>query len=225
MILPIKSAGLALALICLSERAIACELALALAIDVSGSVDRKEYRLQMDGLAEALRAPDVREALVGAQAAVLVVQWTGNGRQEISVPWRRLPDGAAVAVLADEVAAIPRPWSQYSTAIGEALHFTADAFRAAPTCTRRVIDLSSDGRSNEGMPLASSRAALLAEGFTINGLAIEGSEPELMAYFEREIIGGPGAFVISADGYADYPAKIRRKLFREAAERLAFVVE
>ena len=36
----------------------ACDLALVLAVDVSGSVDAGEYQIQMGGLAEALRESD-----------------------------------------------------------------------------------------------------------------------------------------------------------------------
>ncbi|MEO0864759.1 MAG: DUF1194 domain-containing protein, partial [Pseudomonadota bacterium] len=52
-------------------------LALLLAVDVSGSVDKQEYRTQMDGLAAALRDGIVADALVAQRAQVALVQWTG----------------------------------------------------------------------------------------------------------------------------------------------------
>ena len=51
----------------------ACDLALILAVDVSGSVDAQEYRIQMDGLAEALRDSVISEALVRAEAELMLV--------------------------------------------------------------------------------------------------------------------------------------------------------
>ena len=45
----------------------ACDLALALAVDISGSVDPKEYDIQMQGLSAALRDGVVAEALVRAE--------------------------------------------------------------------------------------------------------------------------------------------------------------
>ena len=45
---------LAAALALVASPAAGCELALALAVDVSGSVEADEYRLQMDGIAAAL---------------------------------------------------------------------------------------------------------------------------------------------------------------------------
>ena len=62
-------------------RAVACDLALVLAVDVSGSVDRGEYRVQMDGLAAALRDGVVVDALIHQQAYVSLIQWSGASRQ------------------------------------------------------------------------------------------------------------------------------------------------
>ncbi|MEL6233190.1 MAG: DUF1194 domain-containing protein [Pseudomonadota bacterium] len=194
-----------------------CDLALALAIDVSGSVDPGEYRLQMDGLAAALRDPTVSDALVGASAAVMVVQWTGASRQAVIVPWRRMLARQDLLALADEVERAPRLWRHFSTGIGEALTFSATQFDAVSDCRRRVIDVSGDGRSNEGVPPEDVGAGLVRYGFTINGLAIEGSEEDLTGYYRAFVIAGPGAFVMTAESFADYPETIRRKLLTEVA--------
>ena len=83
----------------------ACDLALVLAVDVSGSVDAEEYRIQMDGLAEALRDPIVSEALVRAEAHLMLVQWTGATRQMVTLPWRAMTNFVAVEEFAADVAA------------------------------------------------------------------------------------------------------------------------
>lgn len=193
----------------------ACEVALALAIDVSGSVDPTEYRLQMDGLAEALRDPTVSDALVAARAAIAVIQWTGQDRQSVVVPWRRIAARADLEALADEIARAPRIWRHFSTGIGEALAFAAAQFGAVSDCARRVIDVSGDGRSNEGLPPEEVRGGLVRLGFVVNGLAIEGSEEDLTGYYRRRVIGGPGSFVLTAASFHDYPRAIRRKLLME----------
>ncbi|MCW1950803.1 MAG: DUF1194 domain-containing protein, partial [Octadecabacter sp.] len=46
-----------------------CRQALALGLDVSGSVDVQEYRLQLDGLALALGDPEVTAALLAHPGA------------------------------------------------------------------------------------------------------------------------------------------------------------
>ena len=82
----------------------ACDLALVLAVDVSGSVDIDEYRIQMDGLAAALRDGIIAEALVRGGARVAVIQWSGSGRQELSLPWVAISDFSVVDRLSNEIA-------------------------------------------------------------------------------------------------------------------------
>ena len=65
-----------------------CGLALVLAVDVSGSVSTNEFRIQMDGLAAALRDGIVADALVDEQAQISLIQWTGSSRQRQSIGWR-----------------------------------------------------------------------------------------------------------------------------------------
>lgn len=210
-----------LALALLASPARACDLALILAVDVSGSVDPEEYRIQMQGLAEALGDGVVAEALVRGEAALLLMQWTGESRQVVSIPWTHIDSPAALAAFAAQVAGTPREWRNFSTALGEALDLALAEFAQAPACRRRVLDISGDGRSNEGREPRSFHAALARAGVTVNALAIEGSEDGLTAYFRENVITGPGAFVIPANGYGDYPDRMRRKLIRETASALS----
>ena len=216
--------------VCLSERATArpCELALVLAIDVSGSVDAGEYSLQVEGLAAALRSPEVAEALsaVGRKGVlVTVIHWSGNGQQVQVVPWTRLSDRASVRRLAAEIASFPRQFDKYSTAIGEALRYASSRFRELPsTCRRLVIDVTGDGRSNEGWSPHLIRDRLIAEGVTVNALVILASDPKLLAYFQKHVIGGAGSFAMSADRFEDYPEAIKRKLVREILPPIASIV-
>lgn len=200
----------------------ACDLALILAVDVSGSVDSREYRIQMDGLAEALRDGAVSEALVRARAEVLVMQWSGSSRQRISIPWVEVVDFDIADALADQVASAPRVWRNFSTAIGEALVIAEQAFGDVPHCARKVLDVSGDGFSNEGVAPEQVRALLGQSGITINALAIEESERGLTAYFRENVIWGPGAFAVTAANFEDYPRRIRQKLLREITEQVSF---
>lgn len=197
----------------------ACDLALLLAVDVSGSVDRDEYRIQMGGLAAALRDGIVADALVSQQAQVALVQWTGASRQRQTIPWTPMLSYADVLRLAERVDGDERVWRNYSTAIGEAVAVSRAAFAEVPHCRRRVIDVSGDGVSNEGIAPATQRAALDADGIVLNALAIETDDTDLTAYFFENLISGPGAFVMTADGFADYPVQIKRKLQRETTKQ------
>ena len=196
----------------------ACDIALVLAVDVSGSVDNTEFRIQMDGLAEGLRDPSVSEALVVGEAAIMVLQWTGTTRQAISIPWTQVRSFEEVDALASRIETVNRKWRNYSTAIGEAMEFSQAQFADAPACDRHVIDISGDGSSNEGVEPKDAAAELLAAGTTVNALGIEGAEPMLTEYFWENVILGPGAVVITANSFDEYPRRMRMKLLREVSK-------
>lgn len=208
-----RNAAFGLALTALPAQA--CDVALALTVDVSGSISPAEYDVQMLGLADALEDPTISDALVRGQVALILIQWTGSGRQVVSIPWTRVTDRAALQSFATQVRATGRAWRHFSTAIGDALLFTAAQFAQAPQCARQVIDVSGDGVSNEGTIVMQSRERVVALGVTINGLAIETSVENLTRYYDRFVIGGEGAFVLTALNYEDYPRAIRRKLLSE----------
>ncbi len=209
--------------LCLAPAVKACDLALALAVDVSGSVDSDEFRIQMDGLAAGLRDPVVSEALVRANARLMLVQWTGSSRQRITVPWTEIDGFPAIDGFAEKVASDPRVWRNFSTAIGEALEVIVSSFSEVSDCKRHLIDISGDGISNEGVEPADLRDSLKRRGITVNAIAIEESEPDLTAYFFENVIVGEGAFVVSASGFEDYPERIRKKLLREVTRQTAGV--
>ena len=199
----------------------ACEVALLLAIDVSGSIDRAEYRLQIDGLATALQDSEVADALLLAQAALGVVQWSGTGKQVVSIPWRRMLSNREVATFAARSRDLPRAYTGSDTAVGEAIGFAAAEFDAVADCKRRVIDISGDGPQNAGFPLSSGRAEAGGRGIEINAIAIEdvGRSIPITEFYRRYVIT-PNGFVITARGLSDYPRAIREKILREVTKPL-----
>ncbi len=199
----------------------ACDLALVLAVDVSGSVDHEEYRIQMDGLAFALQDGIVVDALVEQRAFVTLIQWSGSGRQRQTIAWRQIETATDVAALSKAISEDPRVWRNFSTAVGEALELSLDVLTEVSSCGRKVIDVSGDGISNEGVPPGGVRGALKAEKVTVNALAIETDADDLTGWFFENVIHGEGAFVITANGFGDYPDKIRRKLQRETTRQIS----
>jgi Ca-activated chloride channel family protein len=195
-----------------------CEIALVLTIDTSGSIDRGEYRIQTEGLADALADPEVADALVLGQVALAVVQWSGTGQQSLSLPWRRMLGHDAVADFSAAARGLDRAFAGSDTAVGEAIGFSVDQFAAVSDCRREVIDISGDGPINAGRPLGPERAAALEAGIAINAVAIEdaGRSIPITEFYRRAVIT-PGGFVLTARGLADYPRAIREKLLREVA--------
>ena len=206
---------------CFPFAARACELALVLAVDVSGSVDRREYDIQMQGLAAALHDGIVREALVDGEVMLTLIQWTGSSRQRQTIPWTQMMRDEDVTAFAERVITHERVWRNFSTAIGEALLISERALTEVPQCRRKVIDVSGDGISNEGVSPASRHPALKSMGVVVNALAIETGDEDLTGWFYENLIMGPGAFVITANGFEDYPEQIRRKLIREITRPLS----
>lgn len=199
----------------------ACDVALMLAVDVSGSVDAEEYRIQMDGLAAALVDRSVSGALVASNAEVALMQWTGTGRQSVVVNWTQMSDPDDVAAFAFQVATVPRLWQDFSTAIGEAMQLSLPYFAIVDHCDRLVIDISGDGVSNEGSFPSDHWPALEAAGVTVNALVIEDTGFDLTGWFETHVITGPGAFAVTANTFDEYPEQIVRKLYRELTQPIS----
>ncbi len=199
----------------------ACGLALVLAVDVSGSVDHREYRVQMDGLAAALRDGTVVDALLRERAQVTLIQWTGSSRQRQTIGWQQMVHAQDVARFARQVEQDPRVWRNFSTAVGEAVELSLEVLAQVPECTRKVIDVSGDGISNEGALPEVHREALSEMGVIVNALAIETGRDDLTTWFFENLIHGEGAFVITANGFEDYPTQIRRKLQRETTRQVS----
>jgi Protein of unknown function (DUF1194) len=209
---------LVLIALCLATPAGAdCRLALALAVDVSRSIDAQDYVIQTDGLAGALSDKDVRTAIFGpeGQVALAIYYWSGRGYQDLIQPWVILDSPEALDAAIWEVRRTPRPKAPLATALGDALSYGLDLMSDAPDCDRRVIDVAGDGRNNDGISVARTYEREDFTGITINGLAVGEHEADIVDYYADELIRGPGAFVEVAPRQSDYPAAIRRKLLRE----------
>jgi hypothetical protein len=194
-----------------------CRLALALAVDVSRSIDASDFVIQTEGLAAALEDEDVREAILGpeGQVALAVYQWSGERHQELIQDWVLLDGPEALDRAIWAVRQAERPVVRQATAFGAALQFGADLLARAPVCARSVLDVAGDGQNNVGISVATAYERSDFDGITVNGLAIGEHEQGIVGYFRKHVIRGPGAFVEVAPRQVDYPPAIRRKLLRE----------
>ncbi|MEI4485635.1 DUF1194 domain-containing protein [Frigidibacter sp. MR17.14] len=199
-----------------SRAATRCDVALVLAIDVSGSIDTGEYRLQTDGLSLALSDPDVVSALVSGGAAVTVMHWSSVFQQQVVIPWRRVQEPADVEALARDAAVIPRSFTRSDTAPGEMIATLPDLFATAPACARKVADISGDGPVNAGRPVPPESKRAQEAGITLNAIAIEdrGGGNPITEFYRRYVIT-PDGFVLTARGLGDYAPVLRKKLLRE----------
>jgi len=206
-----------------------CRQALALGLDVSGSVDTREYRLQLDGLAAALTDPRVSRALLSMPAApvrLAVYEWSGPGYQRLLLDWTEIADRATLTRIAAGLAATARRPAPPGTGLGAAMHHGARLLADQPDCWRRTLDISGDGRHNQGPHPRAVKAELLPQGITLNALVIGADTPRgddrrqadfgaLSSYFRAWVILGQGAFVETALGFEGYGEAMARKLLRE----------
>lgn len=198
-----------------------CRLALALALDVSRSVDAREHALQRGGLIAALRAPQVRRAFfaVPLPVALAVYEWSGPAEQHLLLDWTLIRAPGDLDGVADRLARAPRNGTEAPTAMGQALLYGAALMARGPDCLFRTIDISGDGENNEGPGPQDVYALPDFAAITVNGLPINGAEYEteiqLIPWFLDNVRHGPGAFIEVAQGFADFERAMTAKLERE----------
>lgn len=198
---------------------VSVDLELVLAVDSSASVDDREFELQVRGMARAFRDPAAIEAIQSGpfkSIAVTVVEWASADFQVVDIPWMLISDRQSAHHIAQILDNMPRAIRTGATSISGALRFSARLFGDnGYKGIREVIDMSCDGRNNQGAEVEVVRDAVIAQGITINGLTILNEHPTLNHYFEQRIIGGVGAFVEIANDYQAYSDAFLRKLIKE----------
>lgn len=206
-----------------------CRQALALGLDVSGSVDAREYRLQIDGLADALGAQPVRDALLqmpGTPVELMVYEWSGPDDPAVILPWTAITGPAVLEAARAQIRATERRAASPGTALGLAMREGLRHLDQRRGCWKRTLDISGDGKSNLGPRPVLERSAFEGTDITINALVIGADNPSigdlrqaevsgLSRYFQAEVIWGSGSFVETALGFEDYAAAMARKLERE----------
>ncbi|TAJ36064.1 MAG: DUF1194 domain-containing protein [Reyranella sp.] len=202
------------------------DLQLVLAVDVSRSIDEVEAELQRRGYVEALTNDRIIDAILSGEhrrIALCYTEWAGTHYQTVVIDWSVIDSAAGARRFADKLAEAPRS-SQSWTAVGAALLHAGQRFENSGfTSKRRVIDVSGDGRTNDGPPAEIVRDRLVAQGIVINGLPVMmnrtnfGRPPDLTLdrYYEENVIGGPGSFMIVADNFDQFGRAVRTKLVRE----------
>ncbi len=189
-----------------------------LAVDASASVSDEEFNLQVRGLAEAFWHRSVGQAIRAAGdlgLAVALIQWADDDQHALSVDWTVVRDAASARQFAKRVDGVRR--TVYgNTALGVALEFAILQLEGNGFVGRRkVIDVSGDGPSNQGSAAWLARDLAVARGITVNGLAILNEDPTLRRYYRSNVIGGTGAFVMTANDYDAYRLAILTKLLKE----------
>lgn len=205
------------------------DLELVLAVDVSGSIDAEELKLQREGYIAALTHGDVVQTItrgVLGRIAVTYVEWAGYETRRVVADWTLIQDQSSAQAFAARLAAAPLR-NGVSTSISGAIDFILPMFGSnGYEGTRRVIDISGDGPNNQGPLVTEARDRAAQQGIVINGLPILNdrpnplnfpSLPDLDLYYEGCVITGEGSFVVVANNFEAFGEAIRRKLIQEIA--------
>ncbi|MFZ4407435.1 MAG: DUF1194 domain-containing protein [Paracraurococcus sp.] len=205
------------------------DVELILAVDVSRSVDPEEQELQFSGYEAAFRDRRLIEGIMGGPVgsiACMMFTWSDWHIQNVVVPWTKLDGPTAAHGFADAIAAAPRRTWLY-TSISGAMDYAVRLFGQGYEGTRRVVDISGDGINNSGREVGAARERIWAQGIVLNGLAVLDRQPSPFAqssglppldtFYREEVIGGPGAFLVVAEGFPAFEAAVRRKIIREIA--------
>ena len=205
------------------------DVELVLAVDGSGSIDDIEFALQRKGYARAISHPLVLNAIRGGEfqkIAVLFVEWGAPESVETIVGWTVIRGAASAKAFGDRLIAAPRQVFGYNSISAAIAYSTKQLLANAYDGRQKIIDISGDGPQINGPPLAVVRAAALKAGITINGLAIKtrtgtsfrsAFAVPLEDHYRQDVIGGPGAFVMSANEETPFEEVILSKLVREIA--------
>jgi hypothetical protein len=204
-----------------AERAGEVDTALIVSVDVSSSVDERRYQLQLEGIASALEDKGVIDAILnGPKGGILLAMVAWDDRQRMALPWVRIASAADAVAAAQRVRALPRYSGQFTCVAGMLRYISDKVIPQIPaTALRVVVDVSGDGSDNCNAEesAAAVRDELASRATTINGLPIlEGREAAtLEQWYAENVKGGPGSFILPADGYEDFGRAIRQKFVIE----------
>jgi hypothetical protein len=202
------------------------DVALVFAVDFSSSIDPGTADLQREGHAAALTSPDIITAISQNYFGCISVtyfEWSSPGHIRPVLPWTSicgLEDAKAAALVIRKKGDNGYSRSRRGTSISSAIDVASLLLDQFPgKAMKKVIDISSNGENNDGLPVGPSRVRAIAKGYTINAIAIpaqnDDSDRPLASYFADNVIGGPEAFVIKPTGPGDYVTALRRKLVTE----------
>jgi len=211
----------------LAQQEAPVDLELVLALDASGSVNQQEFALQLRGYAEAFRNPAVIQAITSGETgnvAVMMMIWAGDRRDgaRTVADWALINGPESANAFVETFTRVPRFMLRDGTSISNAIEIATKAFdNNGYRGARKVIDISGDGTNNVGYEPAIARDIAVKSGITVNGLAILTDFPDLDDYYAKNVVGGTGAFVISAQNFEAFSAAILQKLVREISWRPA----
>jgi Ca-activated chloride channel family protein len=198
--------------------------AIVIGLDISGSIDSAERRLELEGTAMALQDSEFIAAAGNQLVVVCVFVWSsGAGRAEIVVPWTQISgpgDAEAVGRQINAFGPSHRALAGGQTDIRLAIATALALLDIAPASVRQVVDIAGDGAHNAGGSVSALRDEADRRGVLINAVVVgkAGSQTERVVQYYQENVLTVGGAVFRAETYEDFARAMVEKLRSEVAE-------
>ncbi|HKP23354.1 MAG TPA: DUF1194 domain-containing protein [Dongiaceae bacterium] len=194
-------------------------------LDFSGSIEPHDAQVQINGIAMAIRSPQIMAAIKNGnhgRVGFAVFVWASSN-YPILLTWRQISSPAEAAAVAEDVEnglhALMGSEALIKlgalTDMSGAMEYGGELLRTAPFATNhRFVNIVSNGIDNVAEGTTPVRDRLVAQGITINGVAL-GHDVTLFSYLKREVIGGPEAFALMANDPEQLVEVMARKFLSE----------
>ena len=198
------------------------------ALDVSDSIDAQSTQIEIEGMAQAILAPEILQAIRAGhygRVGFAIFAWNEGAYPEL-VSWTVIRDGVDTRAVSEQLRntspselspSVDRMVEPRMTDLSGAIDHAAVLLLTAPfAADRMVLNVIGNGWDNVGEGPARARDRLVGAGGIINGVIL-GEDPVLADYFRQNVIGGPGAFVITARDKSAITTVLARKFLRDVA--------
>lgn len=182
---------------------------LVLCMDSSGSVSAADFKLQLEGTAQAIENVVPRDGTVRISA----LQFASAATVELNPT---IIEEDNVQSIADKIRAIRK--SGGGTSIHACIdRATAIVSAALPASSMQIIDVSTDGQSTQSLAVAASNRAKAAGIDVLNAIGVgTGISTSLLnAIVFPQPVGGDRGFVLTVKNYQEYMDGITGKIQRE----------
>ncbi len=182
-------------------------------LDISDSIAPGDMRLEIEGMARAIRSPEVLAAIRSGRYGRIgfaVFAWH-HSQFPMVVPWAVIASEADATAVARAIEARLRVnvetearangafYAGRLTDLSQAIDHAAEMISAAPYATdRAIVNIIGNGEDNVGEEAQVARERVIAMGATVNGVVL-----------------GPGAFVISTGEATSLVEVLTRKFLND----------
>jgi Ca-activated chloride channel homolog len=198
------------------------------ALDVSDSIDAQSTRIEIEGMAQAILAPEILQAIRAGhygRVGFAIFAWNEGVYPEL-VSWTVIRDNEDARAVSEQLrnasssefgVSVDRMVEPRMTDLSGAIDHAAVLLLTAPfAADRMVLNVIGNGWDNVGEGPVQARDRLVGAGGIINGVIL-GEDHVLADYFRQNVIGGRGAFLVTVKDKSAITSVLARKFLRDVA--------